>query len=71
MLRRVDNLTIEIRDPADSGRWLVTGVVSFGVGCGRAGQPGAYTRVTHHLKWITDTMRRKLLNKCPLFSGLN
>ncbi|XP_037087690.1 serine protease 30-like [Pollicipes pollicipes] len=37
---------------SDDGRWLLTGVVSYGTGCGNELNPGVYTRVGFYVPWI-------------------
>ncbi|CAH8575606.1 unnamed protein product [Heterobilharzia americana] len=35
-------------------QWVVSGIISFGYGCGRAGYPGVYTRVSDYITWIQN-----------------
>lgn len=40
------------------GHWVLTGVISWGHGCGNPSFPGVYTRVSRFLRWID-----KVINK--------
>lgn len=37
--------------------YYLAGIVSFGIGCGNAGWPGVYTRVSSYINWIQSNIR--------------
>lgn len=40
-----------------SSDWFLTGVVSFGTGCGLPQKPGVYARTSAFTSWIAQTRR--------------
>ncbi|GAB6027530.1 hypothetical protein CHUAL_001778 [Chamberlinius hualienensis] len=37
-----------------NGRWVLAGIISWGIGCGLPHQPGVYTRISHFRQWIDE-----------------
>ncbi|XP_076832846.1 transmembrane protease serine 4a isoform X2 [Brachyhypopomus gauderio] len=40
------------------GCWMLVGVVSWGIGCGKAGYPGVYSNVDQMLNWVYSVMQQ-------------
>ena len=40
-----------------NNRWILAGIVSWGIKCGSPGYPGVYTKVSAYLDWIHDSIR--------------
>ncbi|CAL8118290.1 unnamed protein product [Orchesella dallaii] len=45
-----------------NGTAVLCGIISHGHGCGRAGYPGIYTRMSHYVEWIENT-KKKIISR--------
>ncbi|XP_044762955.1 phenoloxidase-activating factor 2-like [Coccinella septempunctata] len=43
--------------PGQPGRYDQVGIVSWGIGCGKAGIPGVYVNISHVREWIDGVLR--------------
>ncbi|XP_022648505.1 serine proteinase stubble-like [Varroa jacobsoni] len=47
---------LQVRDT--SGRWMLAGIISWGIGCAEPNLPGVCTRITKFKPWIVSTIRK-------------
>jgi len=46
-----------VLEDEETKKWIQVGVVSFGMGCGRVGFPGVYTKLVNYVEWIEEQLQ--------------
>ena len=41
----------------EDGRFMLSGVISWGIGCAEKNQPGVYTRISDFREWINQILQ--------------
>ena len=41
----------------EDGRFMLSGVISWGIGCAEKNQPGVYTRISQFSSWINQILQ--------------
>ena len=41
----------------EDGRFMLSGVISWGIGCAEKNQPGVYTRISEFKDWINQILQ--------------
>jgi secreted trypsin-like serine protease len=46
-----------------TGRYMLAGITSWGIGCARPNLPGMYTRAANYADWIVSTVASKFYSE--------
>ncbi|XP_025835188.1 phenoloxidase-activating factor 2-like, partial [Agrilus planipennis] len=52
-------------DPTNPSRYMQTGIVAWGIGCGDTGVPGVYVDVAQFRNWIDEQLARLKIDTSP------
>ena len=46
-----------MRGEREDGRFMLGGVISWGIGCAERNQPGVYTRISEFRDWVNQILQ--------------
>lgn len=65
-------LVCRVQDPETgnySNQWVLYGLVSWGLGCAEAGQPGVYTNIPRLSPWVNEEIQKYTVNRERRYSS--